>query len=409
LRKNGSVVWTEVVNHYYLNKATGKVEIQGVSREITERKKAEEELRKANAYLENLINYANAPIIVWDPQFRITRFNHAFEFITGNTEAYVLGKSLEILFPVDQIEYSMGLIRKTLVGERWKTVEIQIQHRDKSIRTLLWNSATLFMPDGKIPIATIAQGQDITDRILAEEALKNSEEKLRELNSTKDKFFSIIAHDLKSPFNGILGFSEILKDEARDLDIDSIEAYANIINSSAKQTLKLLENLLDWARMQQGGFHFEPKAIFLSNLLKIELEGLRYNADEKNINLINETNEEIFMTADEKMLSSVIRNLISNAIKFTPKGGGIGIEAKVKNDLVEISISDTGIGMNKETIDKLFKIETSFSSRGTENEKGSGLGLLLCREFVEQHGGKIWAESILGEGSKFSFSMPIEN
>ncbi len=157
--------------------------------------------------------------------------------------------------------------------------------------------------------------QDITDRKQAEAELKIKNEQLRELNATKDKFFSIIAHDLKNPFSGILGFSEILKNEARDLDIGTIEDYAEVINSTAKQTFKLLENLLDWARMQQSGFHFEPKTISFYYLLQTELEGLKNSADRKNITLVNETAKEIIFTADEKMLSTVLRNLISNAIK----------------------------------------------------------------------------------------------
>ena len=249
--------------------------------------------------------------------------------------------------------------------------------------------------------------QDITDRKQAETELKNKNEQLRELNATKDKFFSIIAHDLKTPFSGILGFSEILKDEARNLDISSIENYADIINSTAKQTFKLLENLLDWARMQQSGFNFEPKTISFNYLLKAELEGLKNGADRKNITLVNGTAKEIIFKADEKMLSTVLRNLIANAIKFTPKGGEINIETLLKDDHVEVSISDTGVGMEKEILEKLFKIETSFTSRGTENEKGTGLGLLLCKEFVEKHGGTIWVDSEKGKGSTFTFSIPI--
>jgi PAS domain S-box-containing protein len=149
--------------------------------DITERKKADEELRETNAYLENLINYANAPIIVWDPHFAITRFNHAFEELTGRTENEVAGKSLEILFPSDQVAASMDLIRKTSSGERWKVVEIQILHMDGSIRTVLWNSATLFSSDGKNPVATIAQGQDITDRKQAEISLRETNQFLENL------------------------------------------------------------------------------------------------------------------------------------------------------------------------------------------------------------------------------------
>ncbi|MBV5313453.1 MAG: PAS domain S-box protein [Prolixibacteraceae bacterium] len=249
--------------------------------------------------------------------------------------------------------------------------------------------------------------QDITDQKQVEAELKIKNEQLRELNATKDKFFSIIAHDLKAPFSGILGFSEILRDEARNLDIGLIESYANNINSTAHQTFKLLENLLDWAKMQQNGFSFKPRSISFNYILKTEIESLIYIAEQKNITLVNTTVKEIIFAADEKMLSSVLRNLISNAIKFTHKGGKVSIEAEIKVDQIEISISDTGIGMDKETLQKLFKIEDSFTSRGTENEKGTGLGLLLCKEFVEKNGGKIWVDSEKGKGSTFTFSIPL--
>lgn len=522
-------------------KAIGRADLEnrrvfGLFQDITERKRAKDELLKTNLYLENLINYANAPIIVWDPQFRITRFNHAFEFLTGRTEADVIGKSLDILFPPELSGNSMALIHKTLMGERWETVEIKIQHLDNSVRTLLWNSATLFMPDGKTPIATIAQGHDITIRKQMEEKLRESStrlvlatqaggvgiwdydivnnvlewddqmfslygitksqfgsafeawlacvhpdskaqgeaeiqmalngekefdtefkvlwsdgsvhdiralaivlrsdtgkplrmigtnwditrqkkaeaeikqrnEELRNLNATKDKFFSIIAHDLKSPFNSILGFGEMLKNEARGLDIDSIEQYAGIIISSAQHTFELLENLLDWARMQQGRIPFEPKPLLFNDIVHSEFERLKETANKKSISLIDGNQGNIILTADENMLRAVIRNLISNAIKFTMKTGFVKVSAELREEYIHIMVSDSGIGINPETTDKLFKIETSFTTRGTENEKGTGLGLLLCKEFIEKHGGEIWVESEKGKGSTFSFSLPAD-
>ena len=261
--------------------------------------------------------------------------------------------------------------------------------------------------------------------LVADHKLKEKNLQLEQLNATKDKFFSIIAHDLKSPFNSILGFSEMLKDEARNLDINSIVQYTDIIYSSSQHAFNLLENLLDWARMQQGNIPFEPRKLLLNSLVGDVIKGLKNNADQKDIRLIESLQNEIVLTADENMLNTLLRNLISNAIKFTPKGGQVKVEAKVEVEVevenevedevkvkdekskVVISVSDTGIGMTAETIGKLFKIETSFSTRGTENEKGTGLGLLLCKEFVEKHGGRIWVESKLGQGSTFNFSIPL--
>ncbi len=169
--------------------------LTGIAQDITERKQAEEALRQTNAYLENLINYANAPIIVWDPHFHITRFNHAFEFLTGRTEAEVVGQSLEILFPPELANQSMALIRKTLTGERWETVEIKIQHRDGTVRTVLWNSATIFAADGHTPQATIAQGQDITERKRTEEELRQNEEEHRSLLDSQEGNILVLDFD----------------------------------------------------------------------------------------------------------------------------------------------------------------------------------------------------------------------
>ncbi len=241
----------------------------------------------------------------------------------------------------------------------------------------------------------------------SQEALKRANQQLEQSNKEKDKFFSIIAHDLKSPFNGILGLSEMLRDDARILDTVEIAKLAGLIHSSTKQTFELLKNLLEWARMQQGRIPFDPKSFLLNNLVSSEIKGLMYVANQKNIGLIDGLNENIMLTADENMIRTVLRNLIANAIKFTPKNGKIKITAEVGNNQVEVSVSDTGIGMSAETVEKLFKIETSFTKPGTENETGTGLGLLLCKEFIEKHNGGIRVTSKVGKGSDFIFTIPV--
>jgi PAS domain S-box-containing protein len=179
IRKDGRLRFISVLSQPVITKE-GEFKGRRTSiRDITERKQAEETLRETNAYLDNLFNHANAPIIVWDPQFKITRFNHAFELLTGRSAGEVLGQTLDLLFPPAQVQPTMELIRKALRGERWQTVEIEILHRDGTVRTVLWNSATLFDSDGKIPVATIAQGHDITERKKAEKELKESEAKFR--------------------------------------------------------------------------------------------------------------------------------------------------------------------------------------------------------------------------------------
>ncbi|EKD32645.1 MAG: Sensor protein [uncultured bacterium] len=374
--------------------------------EITEQKRIKEALEETNSYLENLFNYANAPIIVWDPQFRITRFNHAFEHLTGLTEGEVLGKSLNILFPFEKVEESMALIRNTIKGERWETVEIQIRHKDNSIKTVLWNSATLFAGDGITPVATIAQGQDITERIIAELEIIQKNIELQKLNAEKDKFFSIIAHDLKSPFSSILGFSEILVEQVKAKDFEGIEKYAEIIQDSSNRAMELLMNLMEWALSQTGRMEYNPEYLEIVELINgVEMLFVDI-AKQKSITICKAMPSHFPIFADRAMMSTVLRNLISNAIKFTNPGGKITISAEGKEKGLIVKICDSGVGISKSNIGKLFQIDKSFSTQGTANEKGTGLGLILCKEFIEKHNGKIWVESEIGKGSSFYFLIP---
>ena len=376
---------------------------------ITERKKGEESLRIILTKYQVLFDIFPIGITVSDDNGKIIESNKIAEDLLGisveeQEKRKIDGQEWRIIrsdgstMPATEFASVRALEEDRPVTN----VEMGIVKANHQITWL--NVAATPIPIEGYGVAIIYG--DITKRKHIEAELKIKNEQLIELNATKDKFFSIIAHDLKSPFNGILGFSGLLKSEARNLDIDSIVKYTDLINSSAQNTFRLLENLLDWARIQQGGYHFEPKKILLNNLIKTEFEGLKFNAVQKNITFVNDVSEEIIISADEIMLGTVLRNLISNAIKFTPKDGLVHVVAKIKTDHVEVSISDSGVGMEKKTVDKLFKIETSFTTRGTENEKGTGLGLLLCKEFVERHEGKIWAESETGKGSRFTFSIP---
>ena len=231
--------------------------------------------------------------------------------------------------------------------------------------------------------------------------------KLEKLNIDKDRFISILGHDLKNPFSNILGFSEILTDEINSLNSDEIKEIAGNINKSARITNNLLEGILMWARTQQGSIPFKPQNLSLSATCENILEILNPNAKAKNITINHSATEHITVFADDDMLKAILRNLVSNAIKFTNKNGAININATQTDSNVTISISDNGIGIKPDNLAKLFDISQVLTTKGTSGETGTGLGLLLCKEFVEKHGGKIWVESEVGKGSDFKFTLPI--
>ena len=300
---------------------------------------------------------------------------------------------------VRRMNQQRSLLEKLVVI---KTSELQ-EKNDILIRQAeKLNESNFLLEEQKLQIEK--QSEELLSQ---KEVLEQMNSELNELNASKDKFFSIIAHDLKNPFNTIIGFSGILKEEIKSGDSSAVEESANLINTSAIQTLRLLENLLDWANSQTGKIMFSPVPIKLRELFNDEYTVLNDMAIVKNIQFLSSIPRDLTIRADRNMIKTILRNLISNAIKFTHKNGKVEVKTIVEDQNVEISVSDTGIGMTNETISKLFRIDADISTKGTENEKGTGLGLFLCKEFVEKHGGKIWVESESGKGSIFKFTLPI--
>ena len=231
-------------------------------------------------------------------------------------------------------------------------------------------------------------------------------EQLLQLNADKDRFISILAHDLRSPFTVLLGLSEFLIENIREYDTDEIENHLKLIKNSAQDTFALLEDLLKWIRAQSGNIPFKPQNLSFADICNDILKTLNPNADIKNISINYSKVDHLTVFADADMLKTVLRNLASNAIKFTNNGGTISINAIENSSNVTISVSDNGIGISPENLIKLFDISQVLSTKGTAKETGTGLGLLLCKEFVEKHGGKIWVESECGKGSIFYFNIP---
>ena len=250
------------------------------------------------------------------------------------------------------------------------------------------------------PIRIIGTSQDVSEQI----KMKNE---LIKLNADKDLFISILAHDLKSPFNSILGFLDILKENIRTYEIEKTEKFLNIIYTSAKSTFSLLEDILIWVRSNSGKLAFKQERLSLSDTCINVIENLKLVAKTKNIDINCFSDREIFVFADSNMLHTIIRNIISNAIKFTNENGKISVYAEHNKSTATITVSDNGVGISPDTLLKLFDISEKITTEGTAGEKGTGLGLLLCKEFVEKHGGKIWVESELGKGSAFKFTLPL--
>lgn len=252
----------------------------------------------------------------------------------------------------------------------------------------------------------LQQARFISERKKAEETLKNNEKQLKELNATKDRFFSIIAHDLKSPFNSIMGFSDLLEYHLDLGEVNKAKDYCHVVKQSAENTMELLNNLLDWARSQTGRLDFDPKVLDLNALANETMEIFKHPATEKDIRLLLDLPESANLYADKWMIATVLRNLVSNAIKFTPKGGAISITIQeLLNDWL-VSVSDNGVGMPSEVKEKLFRIDQTVTTLGTQGEQGTGLGLILCKEFIEKHGGMIAVDSEPGKGSTFHFNLP---
>ena len=375
----------------------------GVLRDITARKEAEELLRRSETKYRNLIE------TMPDGVYRST---HDGQFVEVNP-AMVKMLGYETQQELMSIDIKSQLYfapedRESLILDT-KPVGLDVFPMKKKDGSTVWiedHGWYIRDDEGKI---LFHEGilRDVTERKMIELQLHQYSEELQELNATKDKFFSIIAHDLKNPFNSIIGLSEILKGEAKHIDISTIEQYADIIYTTSNNTYRLLENLLSWALMQQGQIPYIRKSLILKEMVDEIFELLEMNAQNKNIRLINLIDENLIIHADVNMIKTVIRNLVSNAIKYTSSEGTIEVSAVSEGTSVQVTVKDNGTGIRGENINKLFQTGSNFTRRGTENESGTGLGLILCKEFIEKHRGKIWVESEIGKGSEFKFLLPV--
>ncbi|MBN1197752.1 MAG: PAS domain S-box protein [Bacteroidales bacterium] len=328
----------------------------------------------------------------------------------NRTAVEVLGYSKEELLSTGLFGIDSSLKKEAITSLASKMPEDKIQvfettHKAKDGRIIpVEISSSIINYQGEKVILSIAR--DLTERKRIQMQLMKQSKELKELNATKDKFFSIIAHDLKGPFNAIMGLTDLLIQNYRNLDGELVGRSLQSIAGASNHAYALLENLLLWSHTQTGRVEYHPEMILLNPMIQETSGFFTIQVEKKQLHLVNSVPGDLMLFADKNMIGTILRNLLSNAIKFTPRQGEISIAAIQTNNRIEVSITDNGVGITPKNLLDIFGIENKITTPGTEKEKGSGLGLILCKEFVEQHGGKIWVESTVGKGSTFSFFIP---
>lgn len=403
----------EIVTHkqLYIEKTSGKKFIVGTIHDISRYKKIEHELRASEMKYRELFDNANDFIITTDLEGNITNANRTLlNYLNTDIDRATKFNVYDYVSDENR-EFVLGLKDKILSGNLDGSFEVNALDLDRN--TVTYEIKASLINEDEKPVGIQCVFSDITQSKEARLKLEKYNNNLLELNKTKDKFFSIIAHDLRNPYSSMIGFSELLLEDLEKLSMDEIRDSLKIIRNSAKNSLNLLENLLAWSRLETGRMHFDPSKVALTDLVDEVVNVLFSLAYRKKIEINNMVESDVLLASDKNMLNTILNNLVMNAIKFTPIGGEINIYAtRMAADpesgkvFFKISVADTGIGMEPDLCNQLFTQNKPVSSLGTEKEQGTGLGLLLSREMVERHGGKIFAESAPGKGSVFSFLIP---
>jgi PAS domain S-box-containing protein len=356
-----------------------------------------------NKYV-NLFDFSPTPYFTLDKEGIIKEVNLSASKMLGIGRSKLIGRKLITYIPLNEKNIFNSFIKTVFSLREKHSCKLKVMNKDKNIFHVLLEGLEVdntLEPDRKCQVALI----DLTEYKRIEDSLKETNAELKILNATKDKFFSIIAHDLRRPFQSLLGYSELLAAEIESLSHEEIKQFSRGLNENLNSLFGLLENLLNWSMMQRNMLEHNPKKIDLYDLVNKIIGILSKIAAEKNISLANNIKKGTPVYADVDMLRSIVQNLLMNAIKFTPTEGRIVILSSNKEGYVEVSVQDTGTGIEPEKISRLFNFGSKFTTDGTAGEKGTGLGLPLCKEFVERNEGKIWVESELGKGSKFTFTL----
>lgn len=337
---------------------------------------------------------------------KIKIFNNKFEYITGYSELDFQDEEhlFKILFEENRIQIN-NLISDAETVKNPVNFEFKFKHKNGNELTLLLYG-NIYYSSGNNNKWFDGIVFDITENKKKEIELKKEADELKLSNIQKDKFFLILAHDLKSPFHGLMGFTKILVDKHQNLDPPQIKHFLSNIYKIEINLLNLIENLLEWSRLNSGKIKFNTRVLFPDNIVKEIFLNLAGLSNPKSIKLISKIPSNLTINGDENIIATILQHFISNSIKFSKRNSEIILGAIEKENGIEIYVKDFGVGISKENLERLFKIEQHFSTHGTDNENGSGMGLLICKELIALHKGDIFVESTVNVGSKFSFFIP---
>jgi PAS domain S-box-containing protein len=379
------------------------IAVAAISRDISDYKNTLQELYESEEKYRLLINNQGEGIGMVDPQDTFLFVNPKAEEIFGVPEGKLVGKSLFDFLDSKGAGIIQQQTEARKKGEKG-SYEVEIMRPGGEKRQMLITATPQYTDEQFI--GTFAVFRDITDWKIAEKDILHSEKELREANAAKDKFFSIIAHDLRNPFNSILGFSDLMLKHYESYDQEEVLTFIKMINEASKQAYNLLENLLNWTRSQTGRIQFEPAVIDVFPMIEKTLQLYEGHSLEKNQVLVNSVKQGSVVYGDINMVSTIFRNLVSNAIKFSQPKGRITVRSKNQKNMVDILVADNGVGIPEEIKTKLFRIDENVTRSGTANEEGTGLGLILCQEFAQRNHGSIRVESKVGKGTTFTVSLP---
>jgi len=362
----------------------------------------------AEFYSQIIDSLQDYSIFTLNKEFIINSWSSGSTKIFGYETKEVIGKPFDLIFTeedikngVPKIEIETALKEGRATDNRWHIA------KDKSLFYAYGLVFPLIGLDGEM-LGYVKILQDLTYRKQSEDAIKKYVRELEELNTHKESVLAILSHDLRSPLSAIIGTAKYLKENFHKLKPDAVQEMLDLLYKSSTDELAMLDYLVEWARIKYASDAFSPTKIKLTEYIAKVFEILNETASINTINLHQEIEENTSVFADGKMLISIIQNIVSNAIKHTGKGGTITVSAKSKDDKIIVQVKDTGIGMSKEIMEKLFTPQMKTLSETRKKNKGAGIGLLLVKGFLEKNGGEIWVESIEGEGSSFYFTLPIE-